>query len=291
MFLHNISEVRVRPHPSDAPVDSFDPTRIGQPLIVEQLIRPTGLPEPKITLLPLEGQIDKTIELCHRRVEAHERVLITTLTKRTAEDLTDYLRKVDLRVEYIHADVDAIERVEILRKLRSGKVDILVGINLLREGLDLPEVSLVCILDADKEGFLRNETSLVQTAGRAARHVHGECVLFCDVVTDSIKNLIEETNRRRTIQLAYNEQHGIVPHSVARADQSALRLYTPDEEEESDLMAAENEDESLAETVRRLEKEMREAAARLDFEVAAVLRDKINELRADDKKGTKNAAI
>ena len=291
VFLHNISEVRVRPHPSDAPVDSFDPTRIGQPLIVEQLIRPTGLPEPKITLLPLEGQIDKTIELCHRRVEAHERVLISTLTNRTAEDLTDYLRKVDLRVEYIHADVDAIERVEILRKLRSGKVDILVGINLLREGLDLPEVSLVCILDADKEGFLRNETSLVQTAGRAARHVHGECVLFCDVVTDSIKNLIEETNRRRTIQLAYNEQHGIVPHSVARADQSALRLYTPDEEEESDLMAAENEDESLAETVRRLEKEMREAAARLDFEVAAVLRDKINELRADDKKGTKNAAI
>ncbi len=277
VFFRNLAELRVLPHPSDASVESFDPTRLGQPLIVEQLIRPTGLPEPKITIFPLEGQIDKTIELCHERVQAHERVLITTLTKRTAEDLTDYLRKVDLRVEYIHADVDAIERVEILRKLRSGKVDILVGINLLREGLDLPEVSLVCILDADKEGFLRNETSLVQTAGRAARHVHGECVLFCDVITDSIRALVEESDRRRKIQLAYNEKYGIVPHSVARADQSTLRLYTPDEEEEV-LTAAEEDDESQA-TVARLEREMHDAAARLDFEVAAVLRDRIKELR------------
>ena len=277
VFFHNLSELRVLPHPSDAPVENFDPTRLGQPLIVEQLIRPTGLPEPQITLFPLEGQIDKTIELCHERVQAHERVLITTLTKRTAEDLTDYLRKVDLRVEYIHADVDAIERVEILRKLRSGKVDILVGINLLREGLDLPEVSLVCILDADKEGFLRNETSLVQTAGRAARHVHGECVLFCDVVTDSIRALMEESDRRRKIQLAYNKEHGIVPHSVARADQSTLRLYTPDEDEE--ILTAAEEDESPQAAIARLEKEMREAASRLDFEVAAVLRDRIKELR------------
>ena len=277
VFFRNLAELRVLPHPSDASVESFDPTRLGQPLIVEQLIRPTGLPEPKITIFPLEGQIDKTIELCHERVQAHERVLITTLTKRTAEDLTDYLRKVDLRVEYIHADVDAIERVEILRKLRSGKVEILVGINLLREGLDLPEVSLVCILDADKEGFLRNETSLVQTAGRAARHVHGECVLFCDVITDSIRALVEESDRRRKIQLAYNEKYGIVPHSVARADQSTLRLYTPDEEEEV-LTAAEEDDESQA-TVARLEREMHDAAARLDFEVAAVLRDRIKELR------------
>jgi len=210
-----------------------------------------------------------------------ERVLVTTLTKRTAEDLTDYLRNIGLRVEYIHADVDAIERVEILRKLRSGAVDILVGINLLREGLDLPEVSLVCILDADKEGFLRNETSLVQTAGRAARHVHGECVLFCDVVTDSIRRLVEESDRRRAIQQAYNEAHGIVPHTVARADQSTLRLYTPDDEEEDEgrLLAAAEDEESVADTIRRLEKEMKEAAARLDFEVAAVLRDKINLLR------------
>ena len=194
--------------------------------------------------------------------------------------MTDYLRNIGLRVEYIHADVDAIERVEILRKLRSGAVDILVGINLLREGLDLPEVSLVCILDADKEGFLRNETSLVQTAGRAARHLHGECVLFCDVITDSIRRLVEESDRRRAIQLAYNEEHGITPHTVARADQSTLRLYTPDDEDDEDvLMAAEDDEESVADTIRRLEKEMKEAAARLDFEVAAVLRDKINLLK------------
>ncbi len=274
VFFHQLAELRVPPHPSTAPAASFDPRRLGQPLIVEQIIRPTGLLEPRITLLPLEGQIDTCIELCHARVEARERVLVTTLTKRTAEDLTDYLRKVGLKVEYIHADVDAIERVEILRKLRAGKVDILVGINLLREGLDLPEVSLVCILDADKEGFLRNETSLVQTAGRAARHVNGECVLFCDVVTDSIRRLVEESDRRRAIQQAYNEAHGITPHTVNRNDQAALRLYTPDEDEDDALMAAED-DEDSAELIRRLEKEMREAAARLDFETAAVLRDRI----------------
>ena len=277
VFFHRLEELRVLPHPSSAPVESFDPRRIGQPLIVEQLIRPTGLLEPKITILPLEGQIDKTIELCHARVAVHERVLVTTLTKRTAEDLTDYLRKVGLNVEYIHADVDAIERVEILRKLRSGRVDILVGINLLREGLDLPEVSLVCILDADKEGFLRNETSLVQTAGRAARHVHGECVLFCDVMTDSIRTLVAESDRRRAIQEAYNAAHGIIPHTVARADQSTLRLYTPDDEAEieEDVLYAAEDDDFTTETIQKLEKEMRAAAARLDFETAAVLRDKI----------------
>lgn len=282
VFFHRLSEVKVPPHPSSAPVEDFHPERLGEPLIVEQLIRPTGLLEPRITLLPLEGQIDKTIELCHARVEAHERVLVTTLTKRTAEDLTDYLRKVGLKVEYIHADVDAIQRVEILRRLRAGAVDILVGINLLREGLDLPEVSLVCILDADKEGFLRNETSLVQTAGRAARHVHGECVLFCDDITESIRRLVEETDRRRAIQMAYNEAHGIIPHTVARADQATLRLYTPDEEaeEDNDLLAAEEDEDSDA-LIRKLEKEMKEAAARLDFEVAAVLRDKIRHLRGE----------
>ncbi|MCQ2371882.1 MAG: excinuclease ABC subunit UvrB [Akkermansia sp.] len=284
VFFHQLSELRVDPHPSSAPVDSFNPSGLGQPLIVEQLIRPTGLLEPKITLLPLDGQIDKTIELCRQRVSVRERVLVTTLTKRTAEDLTDYLRNVGLQVEYIHADVDAIERVEILRKLRSGKVDILVGINLLREGLDLPEVSLVCILDADKEGFLRNETSLVQTAGRAARHVHGECVLFCDELTDSIKRLVQESDRRRATQMAYNTAHGITPHTVARADQSTLRLYTPDEkDEESGLLMAAEDEEDTAAAIRRLEKEMKEAAARLDFEVAAVLRDKINLLRHTDR--------
>lgn len=280
VFFHNLSELRVPPNPSSAPAADFHPSALGQPLIVEQLIRPTGLLEPKITILPLEGQIDKTIELCRERIAARERVLVTTLTKRTAEDLTDYLRRVDLQVEYIHADVDAIERVEILRKLRAGKADVLVGINLLREGLDLPEVSLVCILDADKEGFLRNETSLVQTAGRAARHVHGECVLFADEMTESIRRLVEESDRRRRIQEAYNREHGITPHTVARADQSTLRLYTPDEEDESgDLLAAEEEDP--AETIAALEKEMRTAAAHLDFEVAAVLRDKIKRLRGE----------
>ncbi len=277
VFFHQLAELRVPPHPSTAPVESFRPRQLGQPLIVEQIIRPTGLLEPRITIKPLDGQIDACIELCHERVKAHERVLVTTLTKRTAEDLTDYLRNVGLKVEYIHADVDAIERVEILRKLRAGKVDILVGINLLREGLDLPEVSLVCILDADKEGFLRNETSLVQTAGRAARHVNGECVLFCDVVTDSIRRLVEESDRRRAIQQAYNEAHGITPHTVNRNDQAALRLYTPDDEDEDALLAGED-DEDTAEQVTRLEKEMREAASRLDFETAAVLRDRIRAL-------------
>lgn len=282
VFFHSINELRVPPNPSSASVESFDPTRLGQPLIVEQIIRPTGLLEPKITLLPLEGQIDRTIELCHERVSRRERVLVTTLTKRTAEDLTDYLRRVGLKVAYIHADVDAIERVETLRRLRAGRVDILVGINLLREGLDLPEVSLVCILDADKEGFLRNETSLVQTAGRAARHEHGECVLFCDVVTDSIRRLVEESDRRRAIQQAYNEAHGITPHTVNRGDQAALRLYTPDDEEdELSLEACEDSAGDAASRIERLEREMREAAARLDFETAAVLRDRIKALRAD----------
>lgn len=277
VFFHRLDELRVPPHPSSSPVEAFHPKQLGTPLIVEQIIRPTGLLEPKITLLPLDGQIDKTIELCHERVAAGERVLVTTLTKRTAEDLTDYLNRVGLKVAYIHADVDAIERVETLRRLRAGRVDILVGINLLREGLDLPEVSLVCILDADKEGFLRNETSLVQTAGRAARHVHGECVLFCDVMTDSIRRLVEESDRRRAIQQAYNEAHGITPHTVNRGDQAALRLYTPDDEEEEALAACEDEGSEAA--IARLEKEMREAAARLDFETAAVLRDRIKALR------------
>ncbi len=277
VFFHKLNELRVPPHPSTKSLDDFHPERIGQPLLVEQLIRPTGLLEPTITLYPLAGQIDRTIELCHQRVAKKQRVLVTTLTKRTAEDLTDYLKKLQLRVEYIHADVDAIERVEILRKLRSGVVDILVGINLLREGLDLPEVSLVCILDADKEGFLRNETSLVQTAGRAARHEEGECVLFCDKETDSIRALITESDRRREIQKRYNEEHGITPHSVKRADQSTLRLYSPEEEEEYGLLeAAEGgEQEELEAKRKRLEREMKQAAARLDFETAAQIRDEL----------------
>ncbi|MDC0252144.1 excinuclease ABC subunit UvrB, partial [bacterium] len=199
---------------SKQPIEKFDPTKKGADLIVEQIIRPTGLLDPTLTLRPLKGQIDETIELCQQRIEKNERVLVTTLTKRTAEDLTDYLRNVGLRVRYIHADVDAIERVEILRSLRAAEFDILVGINLLREGLDLPEVSLVCILDADKEGFLRSETSLIQTVGRAARHVNGEAVLFADQVTDSIQSLISITEYRRRVQQEYNEEHGITPTTV-----------------------------------------------------------------------------
>ncbi|MCC8020708.1 MAG: excinuclease ABC subunit UvrB [Akkermansia sp.] len=281
VFFRSLREICVQPSPSTCPVKDFHPERVGVPLIVEQLIRPTGLLEPKITLKPLEGQIDATITLCHERVARKERVLVTTLTKKTAEDLTEYLRNIGLRVEYIHADVDAIERVEILRALRSGKIDILVGINLLREGLDLPEVSLVCILDADKEGFLRNETSLVQTAGRAARHERGECVLFCDVETESIRRLVELSDYRRSVQMRYNQEHGIVPRTVCRAVQEPLRLYVPDEEEKLDLMAGEGDDVELE--IRRLTDEMKNASSRLDFELAAILRDQIKKLTAGAK--------
>src|SRR3954449_4504284 len=207
---------------TDDPPEKFDTHTPGAPLIVEQIIRPTGLLDPKITMKPLKNQIDETIELCRQRVEKGERVLVTTLTKRTAEDLADYLRDVGLKVRYLHSDIDAIERVEILRGLRAAEFDILVGINLLREGLDLPEVSLVCILDADKEGFLRSQTSLIQTAGRAARHVNGEVVLFADTVTRSMEALLAITEYRRTKQIEYNEAHGITPRSVKRAVQESL---------------------------------------------------------------------
>src|SRR5690606_32171613 len=213
------------------------------------------------------------------------RVLVTTLTKRTAEDLTDYLRNVGLRVRYIHADVDAIERVEILRSLRAAEFDILVGITLLREGLDLPEVSLVCILDADKEGFLRSETSLIQTVGRAARHVHGEAVLFADVVTDSIQNLINITEYRRRVQSEHNAAHGIVPRTVSRGDQGSLRIYQRGKEVENTLVAELGEDIDTLTVIRELEEEMQEAASRLEFERAALIRDQINQLK--EKAGEK----
>jgi excinuclease ABC subunit B len=178
---------------ADQPIDDFDVHSPGKHLVIEQIIRPTGLLDPRITIRPLKDQIDETMELCRQRVEKSERVLITTLTKRTAEDLSDYLRETGLKVRYLHSDIDTIERVEILRALRAAEFDILVGINLLREGLDLPEVSLVCILDADKEGYLRSQTSLIQTAGRAARHVNGEVFLFADQVTKSMQALLDIT--------------------------------------------------------------------------------------------------
>ncbi|MDA7909430.1 excinuclease ABC subunit UvrB [Akkermansiaceae bacterium] len=267
---------------SEKPED-FDISRSGGQLIVEQIIRPTGLLDPILTMRPLKSQIDETIELCQQRVEKDERVLITTLTKKTAEDLTEYLQGVDLKVRYIHADVDAIERVEILRALRAAEFDILVGINLLREGLDLPEVSLVCILDADKEGFLRNETSLIQTAGRAARHINGECVLFCDIVTDSIQCLLDVTEYRRRIQREHNEEHGITPKSVKRAVQKSLHdrgaSHQAAKEVNTSLVAEDEMIFNAVEVIREMEDEMQKASAKLEFEKAAHLRDQIKELK------------
>jgi excinuclease ABC subunit B len=284
-------KVRVKASGNDEPVEAFDPTRRGTPLVVEQIIRPTGLPDPVITLRPLQGQIDETIELCRQRVERQERVLVTTLTKKTAEDLSEYLAGVGLKVRYIHADVDAVERVEILRQLRAAKVDVLVGINLLREGLDLPEVSLVCILDADKEGFLRNETSLIQTAGRAARHVAGECVLFCDTVTDSIRALIEISDYRRGRQQAYNAAHGITPQSVTRALQQSLQLQQGETEDESTAMVAEDDATyDRQRVIAALEEEMLEASSRLEFERAAHLRDQIALLKQPGAAGATASA-
>jgi excinuclease ABC subunit B len=205
-------------------------------------------------------------------------VLVTTLTKRTAEDLTDYLRNLNLRVRYVHSDINAIERVEILRGLRAGEFDILVGINLLREGLDLPEVSLVCILDADKEGYLRSETSLIQTAGRAARHVAGEVVLFCDEVTKSIQALIGVTEYHRRMQVEYNERHGLVPRSVLRGAQETLRMIQPDAA--ASARVAEGADDDVEEVIRQLQQEMVEASQGLEFERAALIRDQIRELKS-----------
>ena len=251
----------------------------GSRLVVQQIIRPTGLLDPRITIRPLKNQIDETIELCRGRSEISERVLITTLTKRTAEDLTDYLRDVGLKVRYLHSEIDAIERVEILRSLRAGDFDILVGINLLREGLDLPEVSLVCILDADKEGFLRSQTSLIQTAGRAARHVNGEVVLFADIITESIQRLVAITEFRRARQSEYNEQHGITPKSVRRAVQESLHTMLRGRQLEESVVRESGGDFDLTEVLRELEEEMQLAAANLEYERAALLRDQILELK------------
>ncbi len=279
----DLKKLRVKASGNAEPVDDFDPSKRGTPLVVEQIIRPTGLLDPVITLRPLKGQIDETIELCRQRVERHERVLVTTLTKKTAEDLSEYLQGTGLKVRYIHADIDAVERVEILRQLRAATVDVLVGINLLREGLDLPEVSLVCILDADKEGFLRNRTSLIQTAGRAARHITGECVLFCDVVTDSIQALLDTTDYRRNRQQEHNEAHGITPQSVVRALQQSLHTHEKEREQADmlnrSLVAESAETYDKLRVIAEMEEEMREASSRLEFERAAHLRDQIAALK------------
>lgn len=279
-FREQQDPARVAGHLSVDRVNAnFDVHTPGSPLVVEQIIRPTGLLDPKITMRPLKGQIDETIERCRQRVERNERILVTTLTKRTAEDLSDYLRDVGLRVRYLHSDIDTIERVEILRALRAAEFDILVGINLLREGLDLPEVSLVCILDADKEGYLRSQTSLIQTAGRAARHVNGEVVLFADTITRSIRALIEISDYRRNRQIAYNKEHGIEPKSVVRAVQESLHVILKNSGDTSKV-AETAPDFDLHELLAELETDMAAAAANLDYERAALIRDQIAELKS-----------
>jgi len=247
--------------------------------VVELVVRPTGLIDPKITLKPLAGQIDDLINECRKRADAKERVLVTTLTKRTAEELTDYLRDIGVNVQYLHSEIDAIERVEILRALRKEEFDVLVGINLLREGLDLPEVSLVAILDADKEGFLRSETSLIQTAGRAARHLNGEVILYADVKTQSIQKFLAVSDYRRKKQLAYNEEHHITPRSVSRAVEESLSAYRQTTDRAQAFLAESGGDIDLNETVKELEEEMLSAANNLEFEKAALLRDQIRELK------------
>jgi excinuclease ABC subunit B len=251
----------------------------GSPGVVELVVRPTGLVDPKVTVKPLKGQIDDLIEECRRRADTKERVLVTTLTKRTAEELTDYLRDIGVNVRYLHSEIDAIERVEILRALRKGEFDVLVGINLLREGLDLPEVSLVAILDADKEGFLRSETSLIQTAGRAARHLNGEVILYADVLTESIKRFLAVTNYRREKQLDYNREHHITPRSVSRAVEESLVVREETRAQAAAVLRDAGMDVDLTETINELETEMLAAANNLEFEKAALLRDQIKELK------------
>ena len=248
--------------------------------IVEQVIRPTGLLDPRVEVRPVVGQIDDLVEEIHKREQKNERVLVTTLTKKMAEDLTAHFRGLGIRVRYMHADVSALERMEIIRDLRLGEFDVLVGINLLREGLDLPEVSLVAILDADKEGFLRSETSLIQTIGRAARNAEGLVILYADTVTPSMRAAMDETERRRKLQDDFNKAHGIVPQTIRKGVREMVEI-SRSAEEASKLSKKKLSDRERAETIARLEKEMKEASRMLEFEYAALLRDQIIELRGE----------
>ena len=245
--------------------------------VVEQIIRPTGLVDPEIVLVPAQGQVDDLVGRIREVTSRSCRVLVTTLTKRMAESLTDYLKELGIKVNYLHSDVDTLERIEILRDLRLGKFDVLVGINLLREGLDLPEVEMVAIMDADKEGFLRSETSLIQTIGRAARNVDGKVIMYADTVTDSMRKAIDETNRRRAIQMAYNEEHHITPQTVRKAVADLLVVSRAPEEATESVLS--DEEKQLA--IQHLEEQMLEAAGRLDFEQAAKYRDEILVLRGE----------
>ncbi|ADQ04775.1 excinuclease ABC, B subunit [Caldicellulosiruptor owensensis OL] len=253
--------------------------------IVEQIIRPTGLVDPEIEVHPVQGQIDHLIGEIRKRVEKNQRVLVTTLTKKMAESLTDYLKDVGIKVRYMHSDIDTIERMQIIRDLRLGKFDVLVGINLLREGLDLPEVSLVAILDADKEGFLRSETSLIQTIGRAARNVDGKVIMYADRITNAMQRAIDETNRRRKIQIEYNQKHGIIPQTVKKGIRQIIEATVSVAEEEEKYEVVEKDivknmtKEEIKEYIKELEQEMKKLAIELEFEKAAKVRDKIFELR------------
>jgi excinuclease ABC subunit B len=251
----------------------------------EQIIRPTGLLDPPIDVVPSEGQIDHLIGEINKTVAQGERVLVTTLTKKMAEDLTDYLKEAGIKVRYLHSDIDTLERMEIIRDLRTGEFDVLVGINLLREGLDIPEVSLVAILDADKEGFLRTETSLMQTIGRAARNVHGHVIMYADSISPAMRYALDETKRRREVQEAYNEEHGITPRSVEKSVREVIEA-TKSWDETEEAQAADGKKplemtkRELQKYVQTLEKQMREAAAKMEFEKAAMLRDRLFEYRA-----------
>lgn len=260
--------------------------------IVEQVIRPTGLLDPKIEVRPIEGQIDDLVAEINLRIERKERVFVTTLTKKMAEDLTDYLKDLGIKVRYLHSDIKTLERMQIIRDLRLGKFDVLIGINLLREGIDVPEVSLVAILDADKEGFLRAYRPLIQTMGRAARNANGEVIMYADRITDSMKLAIDETNRRRVIQMKYNEEHGIVPKTIIKPVRDMISVVKADKEaEKSDSFADLNFDELTAkqkkQMIANLKEQMQDAAKRLDFESAANLRDAIIELEGSVRKPIK----
>ncbi|RAL24519.1 excinuclease ABC subunit UvrB [Thermoflavimicrobium daqui] len=254
------------------------------PDVVEQIIRPTGLLDPKIHVQPIQGQIDHLIGEIHKRIERQERVLVTTLTKKMAEDLTDYLKEIGIKVRYLHSDIKTIERMQILRDLRLGEFDVLVGINLLREGLDLPEVSLVAILDADKEGFLRSERSLIQTIGRAARNANGEVIMYADRITDSMRKAIDETERRRQTQMEYNQKHGIIPQTIKKKVHDVIEATKVAEDKatyETGLKPQKMSKKERQQLIGRLEKEMKQAAKELNFERATELRDLIFELKAE----------
>ncbi len=246
--------------------------------IVEQIIRPTGLLDPKIEVKPVTNQVDDLVEQIRQRVENKERVLVTTLTKKMAEDLSSYLASLDMKVKYMHSDIKALERMEIIRDLRLGEFDVLVGINLLREGLDIPEVSLVAILDADKEGFLRSERSLIQTIGRAARNTNGKVIMYADELTESMEKAITETNRRRKIQEQYNKEHGITPKTIQKSVRDSIKASIVEEVQEEYNISKEAD---LEEIINKMTDEMLKYASEMEFEKAAELRDKIKELTGE----------